>query len=54
MAETALLVADTKKKSWRLVFEFGTAFERWKLSVIVDTSEVMRCSRSGEVSGIIF
>ena len=38
-------MADTEKKLFRLVGEFGRVCERIKLRVNVGKSKVMRCSR---------
>ena len=46
-ADDTALVADSEKKLFRLVSEFGKVCERRKLRVNVGKSKVMRCSRYG-------
>ena len=40
-------MADSKKKMWRLVSEFGRVCQRRKLRVNVGKGKVLRCSRYG-------
>ena len=52
-ADDTWLVADSKEKLCRLVSEFCKESERRKLRVNVEKIKDMRCSRHGNVGGMI-
>ena len=45
-ADDTVVVADSERKLWQLVTEFGRVCERRKLRVNVGKSKVMRCTRN--------
>ena len=45
-ADDTVVVADSERKLYQLVIEFGRVCERRKLRVNVGKSKVMRCTRS--------